>query len=331
MTRGMLLVALLGVAAPAAGETIERTQTVGPVRVTLRLAPAQPVIGDPLTLEIEAHAEPGVELLMPEFGEALDRFSIVDFVPSERADAAGGTVARQRYTLQPQRSGAQSLPPILIEFVDRRPGHAASPQGEDTYELLTERVEFEVASVLPEDAPLELHPPRGPLPPLAPPGGGVWPWILAAGVLLAATGPFLLRAAMAWRAHARRRSASEVALASLTALLAESPPDREQMDAFFVRLSAIVRRYLEDRFGLRSPELTTEEFLEAMSAAPDLSEEHRTLLHGFLRRADLVKFARWVPDAAAVDASIAAARRFLEETREDAPDLAGAPGEAARA
>ena len=37
------------------------------------------------------------------------------------------------------------------------------------------------------------------------------------------------------------------------------------MDSFYVQLSLIVRRYLENRFSLRSPELTTEERATATS------------------------------------------------------------------
>ena len=83
----------------------------------------------------------------------------------------------------------------------------------------------------------------------------------------------------------------------------------------FVDLSGIVRRYLEDRFELRSPELTTEEFLDVVRESPDLGREHQRLLGEFLERADLVKFAHFVPDAGQIEDSIAAARRFLDDTR----------------
>ena len=78
----------------------------------------------------------------------------------------------------------------------------------------------------------------------------------------------------------------------------------------------IVRRYLEDHLGLRSPELTTEEFLDELSRSPDLVRSHRQRLEGFLKIADLVKFAHMVPNAADVEDSIEAAQQFIEETRE---------------
>ena len=101
--------------------------------------------------------------------------------------------------------------------------------------------------------------------------------------------------------------------------LLASPRDREQIGVFYVELSAIVRRYLEDRFELCAPELTTEEFLDSFQQAPLLSPAHQTLLREFLRQADLVKFAGLQPMEDDVQRSIDAAGRFLEETRENAP------------
>ena len=124
---------------------------------------------------------------------------------------------------------------------------------------------------------------------------------------------------LVWRRRARRRSAYEIARARLNRLLARPRPTAEQVDAFYVELSGIVRRYLEDRFELRAPELTTEEFLASVGESPDLSREHQTLLREFLRQADLVKFAGVQPSNEDIERSIEAARRFLEETRENAP------------
>lgn len=291
----------------------------GPVRATVTIEPDAPRIGDSIELVLEVSAEKGVELLMPEFGEALDRFAIVDFAPSERVDAEGRTVARQRYTLQPSRSGTLSIPPLLVEFVDRRPGRTPAPEGADAFELLTERLEFEVESVLTSDDSLELKPSLGELGPLETPGPPLWPWLLAGTVVLAAASPFLVRTWQGRRALARRRSAYEVARSELDALLyGPRPPvdDMAAIDAFYVTLSGIVRRYLENRFGLHSPEQTTDEFLDGLASSPDLQRDHQELLREFLRDADLVKFAHQLPDASGISTSVGLAQRFLEETGE---------------
>ena len=300
-------------------EPVESTSKSGPVQATVRLEPAKPLIGDPVTLTVTAVAEKGVELLMPEFGEALEGFSIIDFVPRESIDDQGRTVAVQRYRLQPPASGRQAIPPILIEYVDRRQGQREAPEGLDAYELWTERLEFEVQSVLPKDAEGDLKPPLGKLAPLAPPPRSRWPWVVGGLAVLAAVSPFAVRSFLAWRRRARRRSAYEIALGRLQRLLAKPRPTGEQIDAFYVELSGIVRRYLEDRFELRAPELTTEEFLASVGESPDLTRDHQALLREFLRQADLVKFAGVQPSHEDIEQSIDAARRFLDETRENAP------------
>ena len=84
--------------------------------------------------------------------------------------------------------------------------------------------------------------------------------------------------------------------------------------AFFVSLSAIVRRYMEDGFGVHAPELTTEEFLIAVRDAHDLPDRERAFAGTFLSEADRVKFAGIRPDQAQIQAALANVRAFVERT-----------------
>ena len=302
---------LLGGAAPA----LETQSVSGPVTVRIELSPEDPVIGDPIILRIEAVAEAGVEILMPAFGEALDRFRIVDFVPRESLTEEGRSLHTQLYTLQAPASGEHTLPPILLEFIDHRPGQVSAPDDLDAYEILTESMPFAIASVVPDSASADLSPPMDRLDPI---GSGRlrWEWFLAGALLLAGLGFFGLRAWRNWSLEAAIRSAWEVANSELEILLAGPLPRGENVSAFFVELSGIVRRYLENRFSLRSPELTTERFLEVVSSSPDLGNEHQLLLRDFLNQCDLVKFAHLVPTPETVRETTHRARRFIDETRD---------------
>ncbi len=322
---GWILVLLL-LASPVLADPIETQVETGPVSARVRLSPSEPAIGDPLILELEVRAESGVELLMPEFGEALDRFAVVDFSQSEEADDQGGTISSQRYTLQPARSGKQSIPPLLIEFIDRRPGRDPAPEGEDAYELLTESIDFAVASVLADDAPLEFRPPLGALGPLQRGQTNLWVVSALAALALLVAAPLAYRGWSRLRARARRSSAYDTARSELDALIMAPRPTEAEMDTFFVRLSGVIRRYLEDRFALRSPELTTEEFLDELAESPDLLRSHQKVLRDFLSRADLVKFAHYLPTSGDVEDSLDIARRFLEATRGEGTPSSGASG-----
>jgi hypothetical protein len=158
------------------------------------------------------------------------------------------------------------------------------------------------------------------------------PYYLAGAVLA-------LLALVAWLVH-RWRSRPERALAT-----APPPPPHElaakaladlarrrlpQEGAFvehYTTLAAIVRAYIEQRFAVRAPEMTTEEFLVTSARDARLAGGHRTLLGQFLRECDLVKFARHVPAVVDGERALAAAVRFVAETAEhERPEDARAAG-----
>lgn len=307
---GLMLVLGVSISAVAAESTIVR----GPVSATVRVTPDRVRIGDPIELELEVVAEPSIELLMPLFGESLERFRILEFVPHESIDERGGTQAIQRYRLQVLVSGKHLIPALLVEFIDHRPNARAAPQGEDAYELLTEPIEFEVQSVVPGTSAGSLRPALGSIAISVSEhkNDSVLWWYCLIGLLLAVFGGCWW---VAWRRRTGRRSAYEIAASRLATLRARSRPDAAAMDSFFVELSDIVRHYLEDRFALHAPELTTEEFLGAAAVA-QLDDERLGFLDGFLRAADRVKFARHIPAPEQVDSLVAAVADFLERTRE---------------
>ncbi len=304
------------------GERLSNTNTLGPVTVTVSLVPARPKIGDEVVLTLEVGAEDDVEVLMPEFGESLQGYSVTQFVPQREIRADGSSLERQTYTLQPDRSGPQAIPPILVEFVDHRPGQSATPDDFDAYEISTDRIDFEVQSVVPRGAALELRPPSDKL--ALAPDRTSRTWLLAGlailGVLAAIIG------VLAWRQRrhqVRRANAYEIARSRLDRLLSgqQAQESALSIELFFVEISAIIRQYLEHRFDLSAPDLTTDEFLQVAARESDLSNEHQSLLSEFLKQADVVKFAGVRATAEDMRHSTDLAMRFLEDTRAAAPDI----------
>jgi hypothetical protein len=106
----------------------------------------------------------------------------------------------------------------------------------------------------------------------------------------------------------------------LARLAADDLPARGEVDAFFVRLSSIVRTYIEGRFGIAAPDRTTQEFIREASCHPDLSGDHGRALADFLRSADMVKFAAARPAADACGDALDRMRAFVDATapREEA-------------
>ena len=292
-------------AAPLVVETKQ-----GPVTATITLEPAVPRLGDPLVLTLEVVAEAGVAVEMPAFGEALGRFAIVDFAPREQA-TDDGVLLSQRYTLQTPMSGRHRIPRLRLEFLDER-----DPDTEPrARELLTDELAFVVASVLPAGQPLnELRPLRAVLDELQGPWlQRNWPWLALGLVVLAGVAV----GAVAWLRRAEERArltAFDRAMARLDRLQRRGLPTADAADAWYVELSDIVRRYIEERFALRAPELTTEEFLAEAGRSAELTASHRDVLSAFLATCDRVKFARYSPGEDESQGALDVARRFLNET-----------------
>jgi len=88
----------------------------------------------------------------------------------------------------------------------------------------------------------------------------------------------------------------------------------DQPERFCTTVSEIVRVYLEERFGLRAPERTTEEFLAELPRNAVLEARHKAFLSDFLTGTDLVKFAKFEPGRKELEDLHAAAVRLVEET-----------------
>ncbi|MBR4517836.1 MAG: hypothetical protein IKO65_02420 [Victivallales bacterium] len=111
----------------------------------------------------------------------------------------------------------------------------------------------------------------------------------------------------------------EIAQRDLEALLAEKLPEAGEYKRFYERISGILREYLENRFDVKAPRLTTEEFLQLLTTTPELVREHRDLLQKFLSACDLVKFAGEVPDSPEIAQITTACRTFLDTTQPPPP------------
>ncbi len=89
----------------------------------------------------------------------------------------------------------------------------------------------------------------------------------------------------------------------------------DQPKPFCVVVSDAVRLYLEERFGLRAPERTTEEFLSDLSKSASLTSTQKESLKEFLSACDMVKFARYEPQRPELEALYNSALRLIEETK----------------
>jgi hypothetical protein len=150
-------------------------------------------------------------------------------------------------------------------------------------------------------------------PPVEIPSGWAWLWWTVGAILV---GVLVWAAWRYWRkqrslvpvtppvpAHVRAKQKLQEALA----LISQPRP-------FCILVSDTVRQYLEERFDFRAPERTTEEFLHELQATNLLTPDQKRSLGEFLRRCDLVKFARYEPHEPELQDLHDSALRLVEET-----------------
>jgi hypothetical protein len=151
------------------------------------------------------------------------------------------------------------------------------------------------------------------------------PWsAAAAGVIVVSAAAF---AVWRWlgRGKFRQVQPHEIALRYLEEARQLMDPDHAREYCFAV--SNIIRDYVEERFYVHAPRLTTEEFLrDLVEVRNTMLEPHRNLLGEFLDHCDLAKFAGWRYSMPALEAMHASARSFVQHTAIDTARTAAKTG-----
>jgi hypothetical protein len=290
------------------GNTIERSAVRGPVKLQVRVQPREPRLSDLVEMEVRVEFPPGVDIKPPAFGQAVGDFLIRDY--TERPPEPGAVNRRRfRYELEPAHAGKHLIRSVAIEFVDKRPN--SERQGEPSL-VETDPLEVNVTSTLGGEVPnlARLQPM---IPPQSVPQSAAIGWMVALGVALVLA--MLLVAVLRRRKRRpiepRRRTPEEIAQSALAQLLAENLPARGLVKEFYLRLTGIVRQYVEDTTGIRAPEQTTEEFLRDVRSRAVFPPDRSVRLAEFLEAADLVKYAGQMPEEGQIDQAIARAHEFV--------------------
>ncbi len=218
----------------------------------------------------------------------------------------------ETYTLDPVFAKGYRIAPVTVAWGENQSVTVASP-GLRVRDLTED--EKKAADEFADIAPPASEP------------NPLWPyrWILGGvGIAIVAGIALALLRRRARRVAARALPPPppwDVAYARLRELDERQLPNKGEYEPFYVELSDILRRYIEDRFHLRAAEQTTQEFLTDAARADLFDAEHQRLLSGFLRHCDRVKFARYEPTVNEMEQSFAFVLQFVDETAE-APEPA---------
>jgi hypothetical protein len=266
-------------------------------------------VGDPVTVTVRVRHAPDATVEWPEAIE-LGAFELLDRrdadpIPDDDAAMVQSGVELRVTAFE---LGDLALPSFDVEVV--------SASGERVT-LATEAAAIAVVSVGRDEggalrdikAPLDI------------PFGVVTllPWLIGLLVLVAA-GYWLYRR---YRRRAQPqvetpaappRPAHEVAYESLAALEASALLELGEIKTYHIRVSDIVRVYAENRFGIDAMEMTTSDVLSRLrehGVSSAIVADFRQVLD----RCDLVKFAKFRPDAAGCRDLVPLSRRLVDQTR----------------
>lgn len=289
----VLVAALHGWAAAAPGEPYVR------VSVDRRAI----LIGDRIIYKIEASCPRGSQAELPKFKDnTAGDFEIKDSGSRTESLLFGGKKYTAWYAITAYTPGKYKTPAAAVRF--------RGPKDADWKAKGLNQIDIRVDSVLPKDAkPTGVRDIKGPLAPFSPNYGLIA--AIAAAIALAA---FAIISYIRYRSRVPPRSPYEIAVAELAdakAFLASS----SDIKAYYVKVSDCIRKYIENVFDLRAPEMTTQEFLYSLQAAGQLPPEYKELLKEFMEACDLVKFARYVPAQKEAESVLTAAGNFIEGTK----------------
>ncbi len=107
-----------------------------------------------------------------------------------------------------------------------------------------------------------------------------------------------------------------VAFELLEELKKKNLPSQGKFKEYYTLLSNLVRKYIENRFKIKAPEMTTQEFLLFLKKSRDFSAENKKLLEDFLNSCDMVKFAKYGPTINEAKDSFKLVKRYIDETKE---------------
>ena len=249
-------------------------------------------------LTVTLKAKPSVKAELPDLRDRVVGFTLAeDFAEEPKTEKDGRQVQVVNWRLVPEPCAeVYKIKPFVVGDAIGGPIYFEPPAAR---EPVTGAMEVEVSKDLP---------------PLS--------WKLVGWVALGLTGLAALVVCL-WfairyvsrKVKEHRMSPIERAWVELDRLLKKGLPGRGRYKDFYVELTMVVRRYVQRKYGIKAPHLTTEEFLREVSSGKSQVSgltSNAESLRRFLESADLVKFAGVEATPEMADDATDSARGYLK-------------------
>lgn len=271
-------------------------------------------IGDQINFTITVEKPVSYILAFPVFRDTL--IKNIEVLKGPLTDTAllkdGRIRIRQRYLITSFDSGFYQVPPVFTEL--------KTTNGIKRFYSEYAPLEVMRVRITPPDTTMKIFdivkPYRAPLT-----AGEILPWLL---LLVVAT-------AIVWYAvrlikKLRIKKSGEepvinpdpahiIAFRELEKLKAAQLWQKGEVKVYYTVLSEIIRQYLENRFGISSLELTTVETLNGLTRSGFKDDVSLRKLKTVLTASDLVKFAKYSPEASENEIQFENGWDFVSQTR----------------
>lgn len=274
-----------------------------PFQVKESLSQDKAFVADPITGQVRISSAADLDISIEAFPQGIPDFEILDKKESSRI-FWGRKKTRLDFKIAGLKSGVFKIPAVTIRYKTK------NQKDWKTYQ--TPEVLVVIRSVLEEDeGERQMKGIKGPWLPFDRRIAFVVIFIILTGVFLWLRG---------CKKHQNKTpevkpEAHVIALQKIRELERQDLPSRGLVKEFFIEISLIIRHYLEDRFLLRAPEMTTEEFLLHLKETDMLNLDQKKALKGFLLACDKVKFAKYEPTDIEIQDVLRGAKQLIEETR----------------
>ncbi|MBI5376360.1 MAG: hypothetical protein HZA77_13085 [Candidatus Schekmanbacteria bacterium] len=266
--------------------------------------------GEEIRFEIESEYSSGTIIKFPDISKDISGFGILDSGEINTKLPAGATKLSKWYSLSAGGAGSYLLPEVSVTYiaVDGKTGEIKTPA------ILVE--------VIPGSQPITADNIKDIKPLEEINGSGNFIWYAAAALIVIAI--MIISVFIFFRS--RKEPVTEMpavyrpdkgALSSYKALKDKRLIEKGRVKEFYFELSAIFKRYLSERFGIKTAECTTEEIIPLLNRIKDLHSDSFHSGKSFLVETDMIKYTSLGATEELCRTIEGLFVKFIEETRNE--------------
>jgi len=282
------------------------------VTVKAQLDSSNIYLGDQVNYRVTINQPSGISLSIPSYTDSLHNG--LEILAQSEIDTsfseAGGLILKKTYTITSFDTGYYQIPPFYAEY---ETGQGKKAFYSDYVPLRVSRVD-----IAPPDSTDVIFDIAGPEK-VGYGAGEILPWVFL--LLIAVLAGWLV-----YKYFPRKKKKEEekgppmpdepvhiIVLRELDKLEKKGLWQAGRMKEFYSELTDILRYYLEMRYSIPAPEMTTEEIGRSL-AMKNIGEDQLLSLKKLLQNADLSKFARYKHTAQINSRAIPDGREFVKTT-----------------